>query len=225
MTLFLHHQPKQLWLDTSRDSAGRRRLSIIRIQPDFNKTGRQYNVEAISYVPLIASNPNDELVIELSGSLFDVNLFARAGAPNIPINVTFVLNNCTIGSTAFNVPSVRAGNFEVGSRIKIICTNGTKWSAKGGENFSYTFQASLPLPQSGSKYNGGDSYDSDGIETELYLNYGSVDGYTTSGELFASGGAGGVGAVDFFGLDMYIHAVADLEYRLELAVSTSTHKI
>lgn len=178
----------------------RDRAQIIRIQPDFNKTGRQYNVEAISYVPLIASNPNDELVIELSGSLFDVNLFARAGAPNIPINVTFVLNNCTIGSTAFNVPSVRAGNFEVGSRIKIICTNGTKWSAKGGENFNYTFQASLPLPQSGSKYNGGDSYDSDGIETELYLNYGSVDGYTTSGELFASGGAGGVGAVDFFGL-------------------------
>lgn len=179
----------------------RDRAQIIRIQPDFDKIGRQYNVEAISYVPLIASNPNDELVIELSGSLFDVNLFARAGAPNIPINVTFVLNNCTIGSTAFNVPAVRAGSFEVGSRVKIICTNGTKWSAKGGENYSYIFEfPSFTTSQIGTRSNGGDSYNSDGVETEIYLNYGSVDGYSTSCEMYASGGAGAfAGIVGFLG--------------------------
>ena len=177
----------------------RDRAQIIRIQPDFDKIGRQYNVEAISYVPLIASNPNDELVIELSGSLFDVNLFARAGAPNIPINVTFVLNNCTIGSTAFNVPAVRAGNFEAGSRVKIICTNDTKWSAKGGENYGFNYSSFVVTSNyaiTGQRTNGADSYNSDGIETEIYLNYGTVDSYVTSCEMYASGGAGGVGFAD-----------------------------
>jgi len=172
----------------------RDRAQIIRIQPDFNKIGRQYKVEALSYVPLIASNPGDELVIELSGSLFDVNLFARAGAPNVPINVTFIFNGCTLGSTAFNVPSVRAGSFEAGSRIKIICTNNTKWSAKGGENYSYTFDGSRVI-RTGESNNGADSYQSDGIETEIYLNYGIVSGYDTSCEMYASGGAGGYGSL------------------------------
>lgn len=173
----------------------RDRAQIVRIQPDFNKIGRQYKVEALSYVPLIASNPGEELVIELSGSLFDVNLFARAGAPNIPINVTFIFNGCTIGSTASNVPAVRAGAFEVGSRVKIICTNNTKWSAKGGRNYDYNY-SNTPVSvhpnsvRSGSRENGADSYNSDGIETELYLNYGTVDGYSTSSQLFASGGGG-----------------------------------
>ena len=177
----------------------RDRAQIIRIQPDFNKIGRQYNVEALSYVPLIASDPNEELVIFLSGSLFDVNLFARAGAPNVPINVTFVLDGCTIGSTQQNVPSVRAGNFQAGSRIKIICTNNTRWSAIGGDGglaesgyngfaFNSGFARITRLPTSG-----GNSYQSDGIETEIYLNYGIVDGYQTSSELYAAGGGGAAG--------------------------------
>lgn len=172
----------------------RDRAQIVRIQPDFNKIGRQYKVEALSYVPLIASNPGEELVIELSGSLFDVNLFARAGAPNIPINVTFIFNGCTIGSTASNVPAVRAGAFEVGSRVKIICTNNTKWSAKGGENYGAISSGIVnsELIRVGDRTNGADSYNSDEIETEIYLNYGNVDGYQTSSELYAAGGAGQV---------------------------------
>lgn len=186
--------------------SARDRAQIIRIQPKFGQIGRQYNVTALSYIPLIASNPNEELVIILSGNLFDVNLFARAGAPNVPINVTFVLDGCVIGSTDNDTPAVRAGAFEAGSRIKIICTNGTKWSAKGGENYNITYPSPLNGVPTGNRANGADAYQSDSVETHLYLNYGSVDGYSTDCTMYASGGAGGIGVSNFLDATVYLTA-------------------
>ncbi len=173
----------------------RDRAQILRIQPVLNDIGRRYTVSALSYIPLIGGGgvgpgPGGELVITLSGSLIDVNLYSRAGAPANAVNVTFIFDGCTIGSSE-GVPAVRAGAWPVGSVIKIICTNGTKWSAKGGN--ASTWRTSLEIgaeilvkPQS----NGSDSYQSDGVETHIYLNYGTVDSYTTSSELYAAGGAG-----------------------------------
>ena len=175
----------------------RDRCQVINIKPNYNDIGRRYNITALSYVPFIASG--EDLTIELSGDLYDIDLFSRAGAPNIAIDVTFILKNATIGSTDHRIPSISAGAFKEGSRIKIICQN-VKWSAIGGKNYDvfYSTPSYLELPYGylvGDKYNGGDSYDSNGIETEIYLNYGEVDGFNTSCLMLASGGAGEVGKV------------------------------
>ncbi len=175
----------------------RDRAQVIRIQPRF-KLGRQYDVEALAYVPLVASNPDEELVIRLTGAIFDENLFARAGAPNVPVNVTFIFDSMTIGSSAHNIPSVRAGAFAAGSRIKIICTNGTKWSAMGGDG---------GLSEGAPAGNGGDAYQSDGVSTEIYLNYGNVDGYGTDATLYAAGGGGAHGSATILAsYDLYMVA-------------------
>lgn len=177
----------------------RDRCQVTRIQPVLNNIGRQYKVSALSYVPLIASNPGDELTIRLTGTLFDVNLFARAGAPNVPVDVTYIFDGCTIGSTANNVPSVRAGAFPAGSRINIICTNGTQWSARGGDGGSAATSYSAFIVNSGraailsTPTNGGNSYQSDSIETHIYLNYTPIAGETANSTLYAAGGGGAAG--------------------------------
>jgi len=104
--------------------------------------------------------------------------------------VTFVFDGCTIGSTAFDIPSVRAGNFVAGSTIKIICINNTTWSAKGGDGG--TFDGVYFNITNGK--DGANSYQSDGIATEIYLNYGTIDTYETDAIMIASGGGGGAAA-------------------------------
>jgi hypothetical protein len=47
----------------------------------------------------------------------------------------------------------------------------------------------------GAGGNGGDSYASDGIESHIYLNYGVVETYNTSCDMFAAGGATGGAAI------------------------------
>lgn len=179
----------------------RDRCQVVNIKPDYNQIGRKYNVTALSYVPFIASG--DDLTIELSGDLYDIDLFSRAGAPNIAIDVTFILKDATIGSTDYRVPSISAGAFKEGSRIKIICQN-VKWSAIGGRNYGvYYSKINIGFgdfskgSQINERHDGGDSYDSNGIETEIYLNYGEVEGIQTSCEMYASGGAGQVPTGDF----------------------------
>lgn len=168
----------------------RDRCQIVNIKPYYNDIGRKYNITALSYVPFIATG--DDLIIELSGDLYDLDLFSRAGAPNIAIDVTFILKDATIGSTDYRVPSISAGAFKEGSRVKIICQN-VKWSAIGGKNHDIGYSSGTALTYlTGEKYNGGDLYNSLGVETEIYLNYGNVDGIETSGLMYASGGAGAV---------------------------------
>lgn len=169
----------------------RDRAQIVRIQPDLKSIGRKYNVTALSYVPLIESG-GGPLVITLSGSLLDVNLYSRAGAPAAAVDVTFVFDGCTIGSSD-GTPSVRAGAWPGGSTIKIICINNTKWSAKGGNGgIAYAARPRNAVNSiAGNGTNGNNSYQSDGVPTDIYLNYGTVDGYPTSAELYAAGGGGG----------------------------------
>jgi len=160
---------------------------VIKIQPKFGGIGRQYDVKLLSYVPELQSG-----VYVITGNVFDLNLFNYINDPNIAVDVTFVFDGCTIGSTASNIPSVRAGNFAPGSTIKIICTNNTVWSAKGGDGVSAT--ASVNESSGGVLFagspNGANSYQSDGVNTEIYINYGVVDGYNTKSEMLASGGGG-----------------------------------
>lgn len=173
----------------------RDRVQIISVKPDLNKVGRTYKVRALSYVPLIASNPSEELVITVTGTVLDLDLFARAGAPNVPINVTFIFSACTIGSTSSGITSVRAGNFEAGSRIKIICTGNTKWSGMGGKGGDAYCKSSTVEATASQGGKGANSYFSNNIETHIYLNYGTVDNQPTSASMFAAGGGSGGAAI------------------------------
>ena len=179
------------------------RSQLIEIKPNLNGVGRMYDVKALSYVPLIASTPGGDLTIFISGTVFDVNLYARAGAPPEPLNVTFVFDECTIGSTANNVPSIRAGAFDAASVIKLIFTNSSKVSARGGDggDASVTNSRFAGAATTTNATDGGDIYQSDGIESELYLNYGTVDTYVTDCEMYAAGGGGGSSAATTYVTD------------------------
>ena len=182
--------------------AARSRAQIIRMQqPSLNKIGREYNIRAMTYVPLIASGPNKELTIRLTGTIFDENLYSRAGAPNVPVNVTFVFDGCVIGSSSFRIPAVRAGSFPAGSRVRIFCLNNVKWSAIGGDSSGMVANLVSPNQNAGSSYivyersptQGGVCYESDGVTTEIYLNYSTPD-YECRAQMFAPGGGGGSSA-------------------------------
>jgi hypothetical protein len=167
----------------------RTRVQIISIKPNLNKIGRAYNVQALSYVPLIATTAGQDLTIFISGVVFDIDLYARAGAPPDALNVTFVFDGATIGSSAAGVPAIRAGLFDAATTIKMIFINNSKISAKGGNGGAASI--SQPSASAGAGGVGGTVYQSNGIDTSIYLNYGTVDGYATSAELYAPGGGGG----------------------------------
>jgi hypothetical protein len=172
------------------------RAQLIEIRPNLNGVGRTYNVKALSYVPLIASTPGGDLTIFISGAVFDVNLYARAGAPPDALNITFVFDGATVGSTANNVPAIRAGTFDPATVIKLIFTDSSKISAIGGRGGDAFVDSGNAIVTTSNATSGGDIYQSDGIETEIYLNYGVVDTYTTSGEMYAAGGGGGSAATE-----------------------------
>lgn len=175
------------------------RVQILKIQPNLNGVGRQYSVTALAYTPLFAADPNEEQFVRITGSIRSINLATYVGAPtNIPLNYTFIFDGCEIGSAdeASNwLPAVRAGAWNAGSRIRIICINQTKWSAKGGNGAAIQnnqqFIDREPSVTIIDPIDGSTSYDSNGIETEIYLNYGNVFGYDTDSTLFAAGGGGG----------------------------------
>lgn len=160
------------------------RIQITRIQPDLNTIGRKYKVTGMSYVPQITSGDDDEYTITLSGSLYDVDLFAEAGKPNLAINVTFVFDGASIGSTSTSFYSMTAAGFADGTRIRIILINGATWSAIGGDGGGDSQSSVL------DGGDGGDSYNSSEIETEIYINYPSIAGYSASSTVYASGGGG-----------------------------------
>lgn len=177
------------------------RVQILKLQPNLNGVGRKYTATALAYTPLFAADPNEEQFVTLTGSIRSINLATYVGAPtNIPLNYTFIFDGCEIGSAEESstwLAAVRAGAWHPDSRIRIICTNKTLWSAKGGNGSSITipgFNANqLPAASILDPANGSNSYESNGIETEIYLNYGNVIGYETNSTLFAAGGGGGGG--------------------------------
>lgn len=173
------------------------RVQILKLQPNLNGVGRKYTATALAYTPLFATDPNEEQFVTLTGSIRSINLATYVGAPtNIPLNYTFIFDGCEIGSAEESstwLASVRAGAWHPSSRIRIVCINNTKWSAKGGDGASIAnniLQFVITQPTDGAS-----SYESNGIATEVYLNYGNFLGYDTSSLLFASGaGGGGSGA-------------------------------
>ncbi len=164
---------------------------ITQLKPVVNGIGRLYKAKALSYIPLIDTGGGD-LVIFISGTVFDLNLYDRAGAPNAAVNVTYVLQGATIGSSD-SAYGMRAGGFAAGSTIKIIATGGTIWSAKGGAGGDANAGETGSFVTVGG--DGYDAYQSDGINTEIYLNYGTVDTYATDSTLYAAGGGGGSSAL------------------------------
>ena len=160
------------------------RVQILKLQPNLNGVGRKYTATALAYTPLFTTDPNEEQFVTLTGSIRSINLATYVGAPtNIPLNYTFIFDGCEIGSAEESstwLASVRAGAWHPDSRIRIICTNNTLWSAKGGDSIVGTMQST----------DGANSYDSGGIETEIYLNY-QVGSYQANSSLLSSGGSGG----------------------------------
>lgn len=177
------------------------RVQILKLQPNLNGVGRKYTATALAYTPLFAANPDEEQFVTLTGSIRSINLATYVGAPtNIPLNYTFIFDGCEIGSAEESsnwLASVRAGAWHPGSRIRIICTNNTVWSAKGGNGASVSsyqeYIDSTPSVNIINPSDGSTSYDSNNIETIVYLNYGDIDGYSPSSSLFSSGGGGGGG--------------------------------
>lgn len=167
------------------------RSQIIEIKPRLNDIGRSYDVKALSYVPLIASTPGGDLTIFISGTVFDINLYARAGAPPDALTVTFVFDAAIIGSTSNTTPSIRAGAFDPSTVIKLIFINNCEGSSIGGNGGSSYTNSDNDIVTTTNATDGGDFYSSDGIESHLYLNYGTVDTYDTSGLIYAAGGGGG----------------------------------
>lgn len=180
------------------------RVQILKLQPNLNGVGRKYTATALAYTPLFAADPDEEQFVTITGSIRSINLATYVGAPtNIPLNYTFIFDGCEIGSAeeaSTWLAAVRAGAWHPDSRIRIICTNSTVWSAKGGNGSSVNvlgFSSNqLPSAIVSEPANGSNSYESNNIETEIYLNYGNVNGYDTESTLFASG-AGGGGGISF----------------------------
>ena len=186
------------------------RVQILKLQPNLNGVGRKYTATALAYTPLFATDPNEEQFVTLTGSIRSINLATYVGAPtNIPLNYTFIFDGCEIGSAEESstwLASVRAGAWHQDSRLRIICTNNTVWSAKGGDGGrSYGNSLAPPAPPLGelvatSGGSGTDSYQSNGIKTEIYINY-NAHGYNAVSLMLASGGGAGATAVYASGFD------------------------
>mgnify|MGYP000291879121 CR=1 FL=1 len=175
------------------------RAQITRVRPVYNRRqGRLYNIEAEAYEPPIA-DPDAPLEFFITGRNYNLNLHVLAGAPPMPVNVTFILNtDAIVGSmsTSFDQPAVRAGNFAPGSEITIIQLSGSKWSSKAGfggsggvSSADSEFTARI-LPRGGD--DGGLVYDAEGVNTIIWLS-GTVGARTANGEMRAPGGGGAGG--------------------------------
>lgn len=175
------------------------RAQIVKIQPNLNTIGRVYNISAISYIPEFIDDGN-EIVKFISGTRIDgIDLYAELGGPNFAVQATFILDAAIIGSPNKDDPAISAGALMAGSRVKIIMTNGSQWAAKGGDGGDAGNDIAGNVFADDGVY-GANSYESNGIESHIYINYGVVDTYPTSGEVYAAGGGGGAASqVTFLG--------------------------
>jgi len=165
------------------------RAQVLKINPKYNKEGRQYNVDLMTYEA--AFEDNSEILLD--GPLGEANLFVLAGAPSQAVTITFVLTAYSFGQTA-----IRAGNFASGSKIILILANGFEGKANGGDGGNgadgLAFGSLPPLTTPGNGQNGGTVYDAQGVDTDIYFSgstpsaaYPAADGY-----IFApNGGDGG----------------------------------
>lgn len=170
------------------------RAQITSIQPKYSNTkGRSYTVKGYTYEQPAASSGDNEFT--LSGRLLNINLFIAAGAPPEPVEVTFILNNVTVGSDSTSEAAIRSGGFAAGSKIKLVVIG--LMSSKGGGGGragSYYNENNIDHfcnpPTSGGT--GGIVYDAEGIDTDIYL-VGNVDGINADGFIKSPGGGGNGG--------------------------------
>jgi hypothetical protein len=170
------------------------RAQLIEIKPGLNSVGRIYDVKALSYIPSLIGVGSDQILKFITGSDNALpSLFVIAGTPNIRVDATFIFDGATIGSESTDSASIRAGGFIAGSTIKLIFTNNSKISARGGDGGDAYVDSSINFTggTAGNGANGGAVYQSGGVITSIYLNYGVVDSYSTAAELYAPGGGGG----------------------------------
>ncbi|MCP4493119.1 MAG: LamG domain-containing protein [Gammaproteobacteria bacterium] len=172
------------------------RAQISQVQPKYTKLGREYAVTALSYQA--AADSGSETVI--SGYLYNIDLHTYIGAPIEAVTVTIVIDGATVGSTDTAVPSIVAGNFAAGSKIILILANGADICGKGGEGgrgqpMMYDDESSSWWYGTiGNGKSGGDCYDAQGIDTDIYfsgattsVDYATADGYIRA----PNGGDGG----------------------------------
>ena len=180
------------------------RAQILSVNPKYSKVGRQHAITAMTYSPSFSA---DDVIFRDYAQMLDVNLYDEAGRPNEAVNITFVFSNVKIGSSATNIPAMRAGVFVAGTTLTVIYINGTDHQARGGDGggggeYVVTSPPEVDLMEielSGSAGAGGVCYDDNGIDTTIYLSgatghatYTDADGY-----IRASGGGGGAGATTF----------------------------
>lgn len=158
------------------------RAQITKIQPTYSEFGREYKVDALTYQSA-ATSGGGNTVFTISGGA-DLNLFIQAGAPALPVDVTFILDGGNYLSTNAAIPAIRAGSFAAGSTITIILRDAANWQAKGGQGGDGNGQ---------NGFDGGICYDADSIDTDIYLGGADPEGGTASGFLRAPGGGGGGG--------------------------------
>lgn len=182
-------------------AAASKRAQILSIRPVYGRAGRTYQVKALSYEP--AFEADSEIII--TGTNFDINLFFQyAGAPGIAVDLTFVFDGATVGSTSTNTPGVTVGPFPSGSSITIIMVNGSDLQARGGNggrgqslSWNGSIWSSAGDALSGKK--GGTCIDCSGTDCEIYFsgatgnaNYPTADGYIRA----PGGGGAGVQSPD-----------------------------
>ena len=169
------------------------RAQIVSVNPRYSKSGRYYNVKALTYEA--AFTTGSEIVF--TGNLGSVNLYTLGGAPSQAVELTFVLD----GGYSEGFIAIRAGNFAAGSKLTIIMTNGFDGQARGGnggrgqdilwdEESSSIHEVSPAL----NGVSGGVVYDADGVDTDIYFSgatpsaaYPVADGYIRA----PGGGDGG----------------------------------
>jgi hypothetical protein len=173
------------------------RAQITSIRPNYTEFGRSYNVSALSYEPNFVSGT--EIVI--TGSRTDINLYTQfAGAPSLPVELTFIFDATLVGGASISLPAIRAGAFPAGSKLILILINGADLQAAGGlggsgESFDYDFEDNdwirYGVTTGGA---GGVVYDAEGVPTDIYFSgttpsakYPTADGFIRA----PSGGDGG----------------------------------
>lgn len=177
------------------------RVQVLSVKPNYTNIGRDYTISALSYEPVFATG--SEIVV--TGNVSDVNLYIQyAGAPSQAVEITFVFDGVISSSNGSSIPSIRAGNFPVGSKLIIILANGADLMAKGGDAgngggafFDSELGKYIFLPAVGGGKSGGTVFDAEGIDCDIYFtgatpssNYPVADGSIIA----PSGGGGGFDA-------------------------------
>ena len=177
------------------------RAQILTVKPKYTKTGRLYDVEALTYAPEFDPNVGDNIII--NQQLFDVNLWRDfLGSPLEPDNFVLIFDNCRIGATSTQIPAMINGNLPAGSTMTIIFLNGTDLQGKGGQGaagqsaFVVDGGPPNPIPASTGQ-DGGICFNDSGVPTTIWLfgNTGIPSLPNADGYLRAPGGGGGAGLI------------------------------